>query len=199
MRLLRFTVTGFLFTLIFAAAVFAQTAPANGKIGLIDTRYFDNGKDGIVKYSAAMDALEKEFATENTELQTMAKKLQTLETEIKTLRDQLEKPNSPIKPEAVNAKIEEYDKLTREFKFKQDDGKARYQRREQVVMAPIRQDIGKAMQEFAKSKGFALIIDIAKIADSGLILALDDNANLTQDFIKYYNARPATAATTAAK
>lgn len=198
MKLLRFTVTGFLFTLVFAVAAFAQTTPG-GKLGLIDTRYFDNGKDGITKYSAAMDALEKEFATENTALQTMATKLQTLEKEITTLREQLEKPNSPIKPETVNAKIEEYDKLAREFKFKQEDGKARYQRREAVVMAPIRQDIGKAMQEFAKSKGFALIMDIAKIADSGLILALDDSANLTQEFIKFYNARPATAATTATK
>ena len=96
-------------------------------------------------------------------------------------------------------KVEEYDKLTREFKFKQEDAKSRFERRQAVVMAPIRQDIGKALQEFADKQGYSLILDIAKIADSGLILAMDGKANLTQDFIKYYNTRPATAAATAVK
>lgn len=199
MKLLRYTLTGLLFTVVFAVAAFAQTTAPTGKLGLIDTRFFDNGKDGIAKYAAAMDALEKEFDTENNAMKAMVTKLQTLEKEITTLREQLSKPNSPVKPETVNAKIEEYDKLTREFKFKQEDGKVRFQRREQVVMTPIRRDISKAINEFAKQKGFTLILDVAKIADSGLILALDEKVNLTQEFIKYYNARPATAATTATK
>lgn len=198
MKTLRFTVVGLLFTFVFAVSAFAQAA-SDGKLGLIDTRFFDNGKEGITKYTAAMDSLENEFKADNAALQTMATKLQTLEKEITTLRDQLSKPNTPIKPEAVNAKIEEYEKLGREFKFKQEDAKVRYERREPVVMGAVRQDIGKALQEFAKQKGYTIILDIAKIADAGLILAMDDKANLTQEFIKYYNARPATAGTSAAK
>ena len=198
MKSIRFTAIGLLFTFIFAVSAFAQTPP-EGKLGLIDTRFFDNGKDGITKYTAAMDSLETEFKADNTALQTMATKLQTLEKEIPSLRDQASKPNSPIKPESVNAKIEEYEKLGREFKFKQEDVKARLQRREPVVMGPVRQDIGKALQEFAKQKGYTIILDIAKIAESGLILAMDEKANLTQEFIKFYNARPATASTSAAK
>ncbi len=197
MKSLRFIIAGLLFTFVFAVSAFAQTG--EGKLGLIDTRYFDADKDGIVKYTAAMNALEKEFTADDTALKAIAAKLETLEKEINTLREQLEKPNSPIKPETYNAKLEEYDKLAREFKFKQEDAKARYERREQVVMTPIRRDISIAMQEFAKQKGFALILDIAKIADAGLVLALDERVNLTQEFIKFYNARPATAATTATK
>jgi Skp family chaperone for outer membrane proteins len=199
MRSLRLIITGLLFTFVFSFAAFAQTTAPTGKIGLIDTRFFDNGKDGIAKYSAAMDSVIKEFEVENNAMKTMLTKLQTLEKEIATLREQLNKPNSPVKPETLYAKSEEYDKLTREFKFKQEDGKVRFQRREQVVMTPIRRDISKAMDEFAKQKGFALILDVSKIADAGLILAMDEKVNLTQDFIKFYNARPATAATTATK
>lgn len=198
MKSIRLIITGLIFSIFFAISAFAQT-PGGSKLGLIDTRYFDNGKDGITKYAAAMDSLEKEFATDNTALQAMGTKLQNLEKEIKSLQEQIQKPNSPIKPETLNAKLEEYDKLGREFKFKQEDAKARFQRREQVVMSPIRQDIGKAIQEFANQKGFALILDIAKIADAGLVLALDKNVDLTQEFIKYYNTRPATAATTSTK
>ncbi len=198
MKTLRLTAVGFLFALMFTVSAFAQTT-GEGKLGLIDTRFFDNGKEGITKYSTAMDALEKEFATDNTALQSMATKLQGLETEIKSLQEQLAKPNSPIKPETANAKVEEYEKLGRDFKFKQEDAKVRYERREAVVMAPVRQDIGKALQEFANQKGFSLILDVAKIADSGLVLALDKKADLTADFIKFFNSRPATASSTAAK
>jgi Skp family chaperone for outer membrane proteins len=198
MKPIRFIAVGLLFTFIFAVSAFAQTA-SEGKLGLIDTRYFDNGKDGIAKYSAAMDSLENEFKADNTALQTMATKLQALEKEITTLREQISKANSPIKPETVNAKIEEYEKLGREFKFKQEDVKARFQTREPVVMSAVRQDIGKALQEFAKQKGYAIILDTSKIADAGLVLAMDEKVNLTQEFIKYFNARPATAGTTAAK
>lgn len=198
MKALRLTAVSFVFALVFAVSAFAQTT-GDGKLGLIDTRFFDNGKDGITKYSAAMDSLEKEFTVDNNALKTMATRIQTLEKELGDLQVQASKPNSPIKPESVAPKVEEYEKLSREFKFKQEDAKVRFERRQEVVMAPIRQDIGKALQEFANQKGFSLILDIAKIADAGLILSMDGKANLTKDFITFYNARPATAATTAAK
>ena len=50
-----------------------------------------------------MDSLEKEFAADNNALQTMATRIQTLEKEIRDLQEQAQKPNSPIKPETVNA------------------------------------------------------------------------------------------------
>ncbi|MEO6587973.1 MAG: OmpH family outer membrane protein [Pyrinomonadaceae bacterium] len=198
MKTLRFITTGFVLALVLAVSAFAQTN-GDGKLGLIDTRFFDNGKDGIAKYAVAMDSLEKEFAGDNTALQTMGTRIQTLEKEIRDLQEKAAQPNSPIKPETVSPKAEEYEKLTREFKFKQEDAKVRFERRQAVVLGPLNQDIGKAMQEFAKQKGYSLILDIAKIADSGLILALDGKANLTADFIKFYNTRPASAAATAVK
>ncbi len=198
MKTLRLITASFVLALAFTISAFAQ-ATGDGKLGVIDTLFFDNGKDGITKYSTAMDSLEKEFTVDNNALQTMATRIQTLEKELRDLQEQASKPNSPIKPESVAPKVEEYEKLTREFKFKQEDAKVRFERRQEVVMAPIRQDIGKALQEFANKKGFSLILDIAKIAESGLILALDGKADLTKDFITFYNTRPATAATTAVK
>jgi len=67
------------------------------------------------------------------------------------------------------------------------------------VMGPILQDIGRAMDDFAKQKGFALILDAAKLEGAGLILAVDlAKVDVTKEFITFFNARPATTATTAA-
>ena len=48
MKTLRFITAGFVVALAFAVSAFAQTT-GDGKLGLIDTRYFDNGKDGITQ------------------------------------------------------------------------------------------------------------------------------------------------------
>ncbi len=53
------------------------------------------------------------------------------------------------------------------------------------------------MQEFAKQKGYALILDAANLDKAGLLLAFDEKYNITAEFITFYNARPAGTATTA--
>lgn len=199
MKTLRLITVGFVFAAVFAVSALAQTpTTAVSKIGLINTLAFDS-KEGITKYVNAMNALEKEFQPDNTALQTMGNKIKTLQTEIQTFQKQIQDGKVPVDEKTVNAKLEEYDKLTREYKFKEDDAKARFQRREQAVMNPIRQDIGKAIQEFASQKGFTIILDGAKLENAGLLLALDEKSDVTKEFISFYNTRPATAATTATK
>ncbi|CAN5585444.1 hypothetical protein BH20ACI4_BH20ACI4_02100 [soil metagenome] len=198
MKTLRLIITGLLFTFVLSVAAFAQTTAPTGKFGLIDTRFFDS-KEGITKYVNAMTALDNEFKPDFTNMQTMGNKIKTLQTEITNLEKQITEGKVPVDEKSANAKVEEYDKLTREYKFKEEDLKVRFQRREQVVMNPIKQDIGKALNEFAKKNGYSLILDGAKLDGAGLILAFDDKSDITKEFITFYNARPATAATTATK
>ena len=80
--------------------------------------------------------------------------------------------------------------MEREIKFKQDDAKARFERRQQAVLGPVMQNIGKALTDFAKQKGYLFIFDISK-DDNGLLVAIgDDKADVTKEFIAFYNARP---------
>ncbi len=53
----------------------------------------------------------------------------------------------------------------------------------------------KALNEYAKAKGYAVILDGVKLDQAQILLGFDEKYNVTQDFITYYNARPATAAT----
>lgn len=200
MRTFRLFAGSFIFAAIFAVSAFAQAGAT--KIGVINTLAFDD-KAGITKYVNAMNSLETEFKTAGDELNTMATKIQSLQAEIQKLQDQLNDPNPkvPINKSTLQttaqAKVEEYEKLGREYKFKQDDAKARFERRRQAVLGPIMQDIGNAMQDFAKQKGYSLILDGAKLEDAGILLAFTDGVDVTKEFITFYNARPAgTAAAT---
>jgi Skp family chaperone for outer membrane proteins len=194
MKTFRLIAASAIFAAIFAVSAFAQTTA--GKIGLINTLAFEDEKEGITKYVAAQTSLDNEFKPLGVELQGLLTKLQALDKEIKDLQAKAQDPNNkvPIDPKMGQAKVEEFEKLNREYKFKQEDAKARYERREAAVLGPIRQDIGNAIQEFTKKNGYVLVIDVSK-DQTGLFLGFDEAANVTKQFITFYNTRPATTAT----
>lgn len=192
MRTFRLISVSMIFAALFAVSAFGQAGA--GKIGVINTFDFEaeQGKPGtgITKYVAAQTRLDAEFKTDSTAIQTMVTRMNTLKTEIEALQ----KVGDKVPVANLQTKAEEYQKLERELKFKQEDAKARYDSRRQVVMGPVLQDIGKAMQEFATANGYAIILDAAKLDQAGLILAFDRKYDVTDEFVKFYNARPAGAA-----
>ena len=132
-----------------------------------------------------------------TKIQGMMTRYQTLAGEIKKLQEQ--PANVPIKQDEAQAKVSEYQTLEKSIKREQEDAKANFDRRQQQVMGPLLQDIGKAMQDYANQKGYDLILDAAKLDNAGLILAFNPTkVDVTKDFITFYNARPAGAASAAA-
>jgi len=164
-----------------------------GRIYVINPNVFGDDKAGINKYINGLKALNTEFTPLQNELAAMVTKSNTLAAELKALQDQAAK-NVPIDQVAARNKSDEYDRLQREFKFKQDDAKAKYDKRESVVMGPIRQEIAVVLLEFSKKGGYWMILDAGKLDEAGLFLALDDNADITKAFVQYFNTRPATAA-----
>ena len=190
-------VLGLFFAAVFALSVSAQTA---AKVGLINTALFEDEKAGITKYINAKKSINAEFKKDFDELTALAARSESLEKELTTLETQINTAATdalrvPLQT-SYTAKSDEYAKLGREFKFKQDDAKVRYQRREQIVLGPISEDIGKAMQDYSKQKSYYLLLDAAKLFNAGILLAWDDASDVTADFVKFYNARPATAAVT---
>lgn len=199
----------FAFAAIFAVSAFAQTqtpAATAGvfRIAVINTSAFDSDKDGIKRYVTAMNTLETQMKPEVTVLQTMGNKLQALQTEIENLKKQIEDPKRPAAVDvtklqaSAQAKFDEYQKMGLEFEYKQKDYKASLERREQSIMSPVRADIGNAIQEFTKQKGYAMVLDATKLDGAGLLLGFDPKYDITQEFIAFYNTRtPGSTATTA--
>jgi len=203
MKRVSFIATTFLFVLIFALPLFAQTgAQPTNKIGIINTEAFYAEKIGISRLLAAYVSLDKEFEPRQQEIITINTRIETLAKDIQNLQAQLNnaKPQAPIDTNAIRnsiiSKNEEGERLQIELKRKQEDGKAAYERREAIVVGPIKKEIANSIDDFAKLKGFTMVFDGAKMADAGILIAMDRTMDATEDFIKYFNAKPAATATT---
>ena len=194
MKKISYVILAVLFAILFSLSVFAQPA-APLKIALINTNAFGDEKAGITKYVGAVKTINAQFALVQSELETMNNRLNTLAKEIQTAREQAASGKVPVDEKATQAKVDEAEKLQRDIKFKSEDAKARYEKQQQVILGPVMDDIGKGIDEFAKKNGFGAIFDVSKLADNGVLLFLADGADVTKEFIAFYNARPTPAAT----
>lgn len=190
----RISLLAVIFVFAAVSAVSAQTA--TGKIGWIDTGAFGDEKEGIKRFTNALTALGNEVKPKETELINIQNKVAAIAEDIRKLQSQ--PANVPVDQNTARQKQEEGQRLQREFEFKKKEYDALVEKRTGEVLGPINQDIGKALDEFAKQKGYTAILDIDKLAQAGAILVLDQTAVITKEFITFYNARPTGAATAAA-
>ncbi|MBC7797610.1 MAG: OmpH family outer membrane protein, partial [Pyrinomonadaceae bacterium] len=100
----------------------------------------------------------------------------------------------PVSPQAIDAKRADGSKLQRDIQSEQANAQEAYALRQEALVGPVFADIGKAMQEYAKQNGYTMVFDLAQLAQSKMIIAVDNNADITDAFIKFYNARPAGSA-----
>jgi Skp family chaperone for outer membrane proteins len=201
MRRVSVVAASFVFAAIFAVSAFGQPAQpaAPFKMAVIDTAAFAD-KGGITRYSTALTALENEFKPLQTEIDGMVTRYNNLGNEIKKAQDTASAGGTvPIDTKSLQSKVDEFKGLEVQIKRKQEDAQNRLQSRQPAVLGPIQQEIGKALDDYAKQKGYAIILDISKQTAADLILTIDPSkVDVTKDFITFFNSRPATTATTAA-
>lgn len=188
--------------IFFPVAAFAQqppisktntTAPAqkpatpgvipSGRVAVIDTTRFP---DGIDEYKKQVTKLEDEFKVRTTDLEGIKKKLEGLEEEAK---------NPAVKPEVLKQKAEQYETLKKEFQRKYEDYQADLAKRRDTVLGPLSEKVYKFLQDYATSRGIIVVFDLAANTQVPLIVTINNNANITDDFMKEYNkANPVAAA-----
>ncbi len=195
MKAFSLTIAALFFTVVFALSAFAQTPTNDAKIGLLDIGAFDADKGGIAKFVAALNKVDTELKADKDALTLLGTKFQTLQKEIQGYKEIIEKGGKiPIADAEVEKKVDELGKLERDIKFKGEEYKARYERSYQTHVGPVWRDISKALNEFAEQKGYAVILDGGKLEQAGVLLGFSKKVNVTQEFITFYNARPATTA-----
>lgn len=213
MKVIRATAAVAFFVALTAASVFAQTRPGAGtptqprptatpatatatvsvpdsKVALIDSSAFADEKQGIAKFVSALKRVNAEFQPRQTELQN--------------LQQQIEKATSDLQKAAPvqDAKVtqqqqEKIAQMEKDFKRKGEDAQAAFNKRLEEVLGPIYEDIGKALDGFAKARGITLILDVTKV--QGIVSAADA-MDITRAFIAEYNSKnPATASLTPPK
>jgi outer membrane protein len=161
------------------------------KMAVIYTDAFLDQKTGIAKFSIVITKLNDEFKRTKDELTQMAARAQTLEDEINKLRAAPE--GSPIDQKSLQAKIDQLDQLKKDVQRKSEDAQAAYNKRRQDLFMPLQDELGKALEAFAKARGINVIIDAAQVP----LLYASESIDITRAFIIDFNTKnPVTAATT---
>jgi len=192
------------FVAAISASVSAQTRPAgtpatstaptqttasvpDSKIALVDTDAFLDEKAGITKLVTAAKAVEAEFQPRRTELQN-------LQQQIDKATADLQKVQAVQDPKLSAQQQDKIDTMKKELQRKGEDAQAAYQKRLQEKLGPVYEDIGKALDAYAKAHGITMVLDVTKIQG---IVSADGSLDITKAFIVEFNSKnPATAVLT---
>ncbi|MFN2578035.1 MAG: OmpH family outer membrane protein [Pyrinomonadaceae bacterium] len=170
----------------------ALTGSATGnvpetKLALVDTDQFLDEKAGIIRLVTAAKKVENEFLPRRTELQG-------LQAQIDKLKADLQRTAAVQDPKVSAQQQDSIDQKTREMQRKTEDAQSAYQKRLQDMLGPVYEDIGKALDAYAKTHGITLILDVTKIQG---IVAASESLDITKAFITEFNSKnPATASLT---
>ncbi|HEX8150823.1 MAG TPA: OmpH family outer membrane protein [Pyrinomonadaceae bacterium] len=172
-----------------AAAPAGAVTVAEGKFAIIDTESFGDQKDGIKRLVAAFQTVEREFKPRRDEIQTLRTRYEALVKEVNDTK-------AVAAPAALQTKADQAQQLEIEIKRKQEDGQKALDKRVQELTGPVYQDIGNALQAYAKARGLSVVFDVSKM--QGVVMVVDGGIDITNAFIADYNQRnPATTAAAA--
>jgi len=169
----------------------ATAAQAKTKIAFIDVPRL---QEGVLEYRARIEALNKQFEPRVKEIQGLTDRISALETTIKT--------QAGLTPARVAELTDQIETMKREQKRKSEDLQADGEKATSQSLSPINEKLGKALANFSTKRGIWIVINAASAMESQSMLWYDRRADITEEFIREYNAAnpvtaaPATPATT---
>jgi Skp family chaperone for outer membrane proteins len=169
-----------------AAPQTATVAVPDSKMAMIYSDLFLDPKTGIARFNSLLGTLNREFQPRQAELQG-------LQTRITTLTKEIDDTQSVADPNAIRTKRDQLVQLQTDFKRKGEDAEAAYTKRRQEIFLPLQQDIGRALEAFAKARGITVIVDGSQVP----VVYAADSIDITRAFISDFNSKnPATASVT---
>ena len=161
------------------------------KMAVIYTEAFLDPRTGILKFGTLITKLNAEFQKLKDDINQMQNRAKQLEDEIGKLQNA--PAGTPIDQRSLATKIDQLEQLKKDIQRKAEDAQASYNRRRTELFAPLQEDIGRALEAFAKARNINVIIDGTQVP---LIYAAA-SINITAPFIGEFNSKnPVTAATT---
>jgi Outer membrane protein len=185
-----FPVIAALFASTLAVSVGAQTttppvaavAAAPVKMAIIDTEAFNDPKNGVKRLVSVYTQIDTELKPKRDEIVSLNTRLQAL----------AQKANAGT---ITQAESDEADNIKRDIQRKQEDGQKLLENLTRQRTGSIFNDLSTALQTYAKSRGFDMVVDVAKLQNS--ILLINPSIDITGAFIADFNARnPGAAAAT---
>ena len=159
------------------------------KIALIYSEAFLDAKTGIARFNTLVTTLNREFQPRQTELQTMQQRITALNDEVSKLQTGV----GVVDAKSLQSKMDTLEALKKDYQRKGEDAQAAYNKRKQDIFQPLQDDIGKALEAYAKQRNINVIIDGSAVP---LVYAAD-SIDITRAFINEFNSKnPATASIT---
>jgi len=209
MRIFRAIAAVAFFAVLSAGSALAQPKPTStpapttsgpipeSKIALIDSAAFGDEKQGIARLVTKLKQLNSEFQPRQTELDG-------LKQQIQKATDDLAKVINVQSQQANQAAQDRIDQMKKDYQRKGEDATAAYNKKFDEYTGPVYEDIGKALDAFAKTRGITMIFDVRKMVTTDAngnqqfpLLYAAPNMDITLAFITDYNSKnPATASTT---
>lgn len=172
------------------ATLTAVSVPVS-KMGVLYSGAFRDPKNGVARFAVTLNKLNGEFQKVQDELDQTAQRVKLLQEEINKLQQA-----GGAAPAQIQAKIDTLDQQKRDYTRKGEDSKSQYQKRYQELFLPLQDDINKALDEYAKTRGITLIIDGSQVP----LIYVAESLDITTAFISYYNLKnPVTAQPTPPK
>ena len=163
-----------------------NVAVPDSKMAMIYSDAFLDPKTGIARFNTLLGTLNREFQPRQAELQA-------LQTKINTLGKEIDDTQNVAAPDSIRQKRDQLTQMQTEFKRKGEDAEAAYTKRRQEIFTPLQQDIGKALEAFAKARGITVIVDGSQVP----VVYAADSIDITRAFITEFNSKnPATASVT---
>ena len=161
------------------------------KMAVIVSDQFLDPKKGIFKFATLITKLNGEFQKVKDDLNQSQQRAQALEAEINKLQNA--PAGTPIDSKSIQAKSDQLELLKKDIQRKAEDAQQAFTKRQGELFAPLQEEIGKALEVFAKAHSINLVIDAARVP----IIYATDSMDITQAFINEFNSKnPVTAATT---
>lgn len=165
----------------------ANVAVPDSKMAVIYSDAFLDAKTGIAKFTSLSNTLQREFQPRETELVN-------LQTRINTLTKEINDTQAVADPNTIRQKRDQLEQANIDIKRKGEDARTAFEKRRQEIFLPLQQDIAKALEAFAKSRGITVIVDGSSVP----FAYAADSIDITRAFINDFNSKnPATAAVTA--
>ncbi len=169
-----------------ATASQSTGAVPDSKMALIYSDAFLDPKAGIARFNALLGTLNREFQPRQTELNA-------LQTRMAALQKEVTDTQAVADPKTIQQKTDQLEQLKKDYQRKGEDAEASYNKRRQEIFAPLQEDIGKALEVFAKARGITVIVDGSQVP----MVYASDSIDITKAFISDFNSKnPATASVT---
>ena len=168
----------------------AATAPAGtaasggggtgveGKVAYINTGAF---RQGINELKVKLDGLNGEF-------EPRRKEVQALEEEINNLKNKIQTQGGTVSVQVRNQWAEEAADKEKTYKRKAEDYDAFGQKRLAELSQPTYDKVGKFLEGYCQQRGIVMVLEGGAAAQAGIILFAAQATDITDDFMKAYNA-----------